>query len=123
MRNMEISAPLHGVLLVLEVRPRKWVHTKMAEALNSEEWWDLLPLHEPELNNIAEAKKNITGRIRQVRSGRIVAELNFDFWVNLFANTCEKALWAAYLTHRGVEMHIPCVSAQRRASGILLHFA
>lgn len=99
-RNMEISASLFGVLHVLEVGLRNRVHTKMAEALKSEEWWDVLPLHEPELNDIAEAKKNIADRIQQVRPWQVVAELNFGFWVKLFANTYEKALWIPYLRHR-----------------------
>lgn len=99
-RNMEISASLFGVLHVLEVGLRNRVHTKMTEDLKSEEWWDVLPLHEPELNDVAEAKKNITHRIQQLRPGRIVAELNFGFWVKLFAKTYEKELWVPYLTHR-----------------------
>ena len=41
-RNMEISASLFGVLHALEVGLRNRVHTKMTEALNSEEWWDVL---------------------------------------------------------------------------------
>jgi hypothetical protein len=99
-RNMDIAASLYGVIHVLEVGLRNRVHTKMAEAMNSEEWWDALPLHEAELNDIAEAKKNIADRIQQVRPGRIVAELNFGFWVKLFANTYEKALWVPHLRHR-----------------------
>lgn len=59
-----------------------------------------IPLHEPELNDIADAKKNITNRIQPLNSGRIVADLNFGFWVKLFANTYEKALWVPYLRHR-----------------------
>lgn len=55
---------MYGVVHVLEVGLRNRVHTKMTEALRSEECWDVLPLHEPELNDIEEAKKNITNRIQ-----------------------------------------------------------
>jgi hypothetical protein len=99
-RNMEISASLFGVLHVLEVGLRNRVHTKMTEDLKSEEWWDVLPLHEPELDDIAKAKRNITGRIQRLCPGRIVAELNFGFWVKLLANTYEKSLWVPFLTCR-----------------------
>jgi hypothetical protein len=72
----------------------------MAEALGSEEWWDLLPLHDAEMNDIAEAKKQIRSRIKEVRPGRIVAELSFGFWVKLFSNSYEKQLWVPHLSRR-----------------------
>lgn len=97
-RNMEISASLYGVVHVLEVGLRNRVHSKMTDALKSEEWWNVLPLHEQELNDIAEARENIANRVQQVRPGRIIAELNFGFWVKLFANTYEKTLWVPHLT-------------------------
>ena len=99
-RNSELSASLYKVIQALEVGLRNLVHVKMTQALGTEEWWDRLPLHEAEMNDIAEAKQNITSRIRQIRPGRIVAELGFGFWVKLFANSYEKQLWVPYLSRR-----------------------
>jgi len=99
-RNTELSASLYGVIQALEVGLRNVVHAKMTEAFGTEEWWDKLPLHNAEMNDIAEAKKNISSRIKQIRPGRIVAELSFGFWVKLFANSYEKQLWVPYLSRR-----------------------
>jgi diaminohydroxyphosphoribosylaminopyrimidine deaminase/5-amino-6-(5-phosphoribosylamino)uracil reductase len=99
-RNTELSASLYGVIQALEVGLRNLVHTKMTEAYGTEKWWDKLPLHDEEMNDIAEAKEKISSRIEQIRPGRIVAELGFGFWVKLFANSYEKQLWVPYLRHR-----------------------
>jgi len=99
-RNTELSASLYGVVQALEVGLRNRVHTKMTEVLGTEEWWDLLPLRDGEMNDIHEAKKNISLRINAMRPGHIVAELGFGSWVKMFANSYEKQLWVPHLTHR-----------------------
>jgi hypothetical protein len=72
----------------------------MTEDLGTEEWWDRLPLHDGEMEDIHAAKENISLRINGMRPGHIVAELNFGFWVKMFANTYEKLLWVPHLRHR-----------------------
>jgi hypothetical protein len=99
-RNTEISASLYGVVQALEVGLRNVVHVRMSEALGSEEWWDRLPLHDEELNDVAAAKENIRCRQKDVRPGRIVAELSFGFWVKLIAKSYEKQLWVPFLASR-----------------------
>jgi diaminohydroxyphosphoribosylaminopyrimidine deaminase/5-amino-6-(5-phosphoribosylamino)uracil reductase len=99
-RNAELSASLYGVIQALEVGLRNLVHTKMTDPFGTEEWWDKLPLHEAELTDIAAAKSSISSRIKQIRPGRIVAELSFGFWVKLFANSYEKQLWVPYISRR-----------------------
>jgi hypothetical protein len=99
-RNTELSASLYGVVQPLEVGLRNRVHTKMTEALGTEKWWDLLPLHDGEMNDIHAAKENISLRINGMRPGHIVAELGFGFWVKMFANAYEKQLWVPHLRHR-----------------------
>jgi hypothetical protein len=97
-RNTEISASLFSVVQALEVALRNVVHNRLTTAFGTEEWWFKLPLHEGELNDIEEARKNIRDRLKEVRPGRIVAELGFGFWVKLFANTYEKELWVPHTT-------------------------
>ncbi len=99
-RNSDLSASLYGVVQALEVGLRNRVHTKMSEALGTEEWWDQLPLHNGEMEDIHAAKENISLRMNGMRPGHIVAELNFGFWVKMFANTYEKQLWVPHLRHR-----------------------
>lgn len=96
-RNMEISSSLFGVLHALEVGLRNRTHSKMVASLRVEEWWSALPLRPPELSDIGEAKQNIARRARQITADRIVAELNFGFWVKLFSKNYEKSLWVPYL--------------------------
>jgi hypothetical protein len=99
-RNSELSASLYGVVQAVEVGLRNRVHSKMIEDLGTTEWWDRMPLHDGEMNDIAEAKGNISSRIGELRPGRIVAELGFGFWVKMFANTYEKQLWVPHLSRR-----------------------
>src|SRR5665213_1966215 len=97
-RNSEVSAPLFGVVQALEVGLRNVVHHRLTEDFGTEEWWFKVPLHGGELNDIEEARRNISARLKVVRPGRIVAELGFGFWVKLFANTYEKQLWVPHTT-------------------------
>jgi len=95
-RNTELSAALYSVVQALEVGLRNIVHGRLTEAYATEEWWLSLPLHRGELEDIEEAKKNISDRMKEVRPGRVVAELGFGFWVKLFANSYEKELWVPH---------------------------
>jgi hypothetical protein len=97
-RNAELSASLYGVVQALEVGLRNIVHTKMSAVCCTEEWWDSLPLHDYELNDIGDAKENIRSRLKAVSPGRIVAELSFGFWIKLFANSYEKELWVPHVS-------------------------
>jgi hypothetical protein len=92
-RNTEISSALYGIVQALEIGLRNVVHSRLTETYGTEEWWFKLPLHAGELNDIEEAKANISQRLKEVRPGRVVAELGLGFWVKLFANTYEKEIW------------------------------
>jgi hypothetical protein len=98
-RNSRLSASLFEVIQALEVGLRNRVHVRMTERLGTEEWWDSLPLFKDELNDIAKAQNNISSRLAEVRPGRVVAELNFGFWVKLFAKSYEKKTWVPHLAY------------------------
>ena len=52
---------------------------------------------EPEQNEIADAKRAIADRPKPVTPGRVVAELNFGFWVRMFSGQYEKLFWVKHL--------------------------
>jgi hypothetical protein len=95
-RNTEISAALYGVVQALEVSLRNVIHNRLREDLSSQEWWSSLPLHDRELSDIDDAKKKIADRLQTPTPSQIVAELNFGFWVALFANSYEKQIWVPH---------------------------
>jgi hypothetical protein len=112
-RNTELSKELYGTLQVLEVLLRNVIHSTMLRATGSESWYFKLPLKDAELADIREAERGIgTGTnstwLRQrdgdflpsgtdldfvVKPGRVVAALNFGFWVKLCANAYAGAVW------------------------------
>ena len=91
-RNTELSEALYGVVQGLEITLRNAVHNTLS-ATHGEEWYEKISLLESEGVALAEAKKNIEDRIEQVTPGRIVAELNFGFWVRLFSGEYHRTLW------------------------------
>jgi hypothetical protein len=97
--NVELSQSLYAVIQAIEVALRNVVHASMVKALGREEWWDTLPLHSDELDDIEDAKEQIRARAKSPRAGRIIAELGFGFWIKLFSNTYEKELWVRH-THK-----------------------
>jgi hypothetical protein len=91
-RNTELSEALYGVVQGLEVTLRNAVHNVLSAA-HGEEWYEKVSLLESEGAALAEAKKNIEGRIDKITPGRVVAELNLGFWVRLFSAEYHRTLW------------------------------
>ena len=88
--NAAIGSAFHGPLQTLEVSLRNAVNDTLALP-HGELWFDntdLLKGNESE--SISRAKAKIR---RPLTPGRIVAELNFGFWVALFARRYEDPLW------------------------------
>ncbi len=96
-RNTRLSEALYGVVQGLEILLRNAIHTKLTERLGQEDWYDYLPLVEAERNEIEKAKKAFEDRIAKATPGKVVAELNFGFWVRLFSGQYEKELWVKHL--------------------------
>ena len=91
-RNTELSEALYGVVQGLEVTLRNAVHNTLCTA-HGEDWYEKIGLLESECAALTEAKKKIVDRIEQITPGRVVAELNFGFWVRLFSSEYHRTLW------------------------------
>lgn len=96
-RNTELSEALYGITQCLEVALRNAIHIVFTSQLGTPEWYDKIPLEDPEREAIQEAKDSILEKAQPVTPGRIVAELTFGFWVKLFSGAYEKQLWVKYL--------------------------
>ena len=96
-RNTRLSEALYGVVQGLEILLRNAIHTKLTERLGREDWYEALQLVEAERNEIEKAKKAIGDRLSKATPGKVVAELNFGFWVRLFSGQYEKELWVKHL--------------------------
>ena len=95
-RNTELSEALYGVVQGLEVTLRNAVHIAIS-GTQGHDWYDTFPLLRTEQSSVAEARKKIEDRLETITPGRVVAELNFGFWVRLFSAEYDKSLWGTDL--------------------------
>jgi hypothetical protein len=96
-RNTELSEALYGIVQGFEILLRNATHVALSKGFATEQWWDLAGLREQEQNDIAEARRQIAERLTEVTPGRVVAELNFGFWANLYSNFYEQGFWVKHL--------------------------
>lgn len=96
-RNTELSEALYGVIQGLEVTLRNAMHNIIATSTGRTDWYDTIGLNESEVDAIYDAKKKIGEAAEPITPGRVVAELNFGFWVRLTGWPYEKTLWVPYL--------------------------
>ena len=80
---------LHGIELAL----RNSIHTALTAHYGTEMWFYLPGLLESgQLNQLAAALRNVSNRPPLV-AGKLVAELNFGFWVALLSARYEQRVW------------------------------
>ncbi len=96
-RNTKLSEALYGVVQALEVLLRNKIHSQMTKDIGADDWYEKVAFLEPEQNEIADAKRAIADRPKPVTPGRVVAELNFGFWVRMFSGQYEKLFWVKHL--------------------------
>jgi len=96
-RNTELSEALYGVIQGLEVTLRNAIHRSLQKGLNVEDWYDQIQLEEPETEALVQAKKAVADAKKPVTAPRVIAKINFGFWVRLTASTYEKRLWVPHL--------------------------
>ena len=84
--NMMLSESLYPALQGLEVVLRNSLHKVLADAYQSEYWFDLTPaiLHPRQQAMVAEAKGKLMDAHKAITAGRVVAELGLGFWTSLF---------------------------------------
>jgi len=96
-RNTEMSEALYGVIQGLEVTLRNAMHNIIATPTGQPDWYDTIGLNDSEIDAIYDAKKKIQEWGEPITPSRVVAELNFGFWVRLTGWPYEKTLWVPYL--------------------------
>lgn len=96
-RNTRLSEALYGVVQPLEVILRNSIHRRLKDEVGADDWYEKVTLFDGERDEIEGAKKAIQDRLKPVTPGRVVAELNFGFWIKLFSGVYEKDFWVKYL--------------------------
>jgi hypothetical protein len=78
-------------------------HEILSNAFARADWYAVAPLDAEEQRNIAEARTRLQRENKVPTPGRIVAELNFGFWVSLVRSRYAQTLWDTHL-HRSFRM-------------------
>lgn len=92
MWNAAVASRFHGPLHLLQVTLRNAVHDRLS-ANYGDVWYDVPGLlYGPEQKDVASTKSFLQLRREPLTPGKVVAELNFRFWVGLFA-TKYNPLW------------------------------
>ncbi len=73
------------------------VHRTMTKDIGKEDWYEHVAFLESEREEIEIAKKAIADRPAPVTPGRVIAELNFGFWVRMYSGQYEKVFWVKHL--------------------------
>lgn len=97
-RNTELSEALYGVVQGFEITLRNAIHLSLSKS-HGQMWFDsdLLITGESEKEAVREARRAIEDEPQIVTPARIVAELNFGFWVRLFSSEYDRTLWGPFL--------------------------
>jgi len=94
--NLRLSEALYPGLHAAEVSLRNSIHEHVS-SLHGPMWFYVHGLLEPgQLKQFANAVAFVAGKKprRDVTDGRLVAELNFGFWVSLLSGRYDQRLWA-----------------------------
>ena len=96
-RNAALGAAFHGPLQALEVTVRNAVHRSLTGSRGVGWYEDQVLLRPSEQRSVQEARQSLRRKRKPREPGRVVAELNFGFWVALFSRKYDSGLWCAYL--------------------------
>lgn len=96
-QNTERSEALYGVIQGLEISLRNAMHGALQAGVGFADWYEHVQLKEPESEALQFAKETVVRRRKPLSASRIVAQLNFGFWVRLTSGDYEKALWVPHL--------------------------
>ncbi|MEK6789272.1 MAG: hypothetical protein AABY68_10015 [Pseudomonadota bacterium] len=114
--NMLISEAFIPVLHVLEVALRNGIHQRMSSHYGRDDWYEAWvgdSNFNEQLGYVQEAKRKLAQRREAVSTDKVVAELNFGFWVSLFNRKI------IHDTSKPLMLSFPrCPKAQRRPEPI-----
>ena len=95
-RNAALGAAFHGPLQALEITLRNAVHDTMTQVYGNC-WFDSAPLRDPEQKAVVKATQSLQRENKPQTPGRVIAAVNFGFWVALFAKKYDATLWRTVL--------------------------
>lgn len=93
--NLELSEALYPTLHALEISLRNNIHRAGVEIFGCDMWFGNVchvPLRDNELRSLRNAQEKLRVKRKPITAGRIIAELNFGFWVALLNQPYSK-LW------------------------------
>lgn len=98
MWNTALSEALYGPLQGLEITLRNKIHERLTGAYGTH-WYDdpRLQLRYAQQQQITGAKQILGFQRKPAEPSRVIAELNFGFWVGLFGPKYETHLWRPHL--------------------------
>jgi hypothetical protein len=92
--NTALSEALYTSLGFLEVTLRNSLHETIATYYRRSNWYDRPGvLEQYQADDVTKAKRRIAGLGKGVVPGRVVAELNFGFWVSLLSGAYDRRFW------------------------------
>ena len=90
--NMALCESLYSPLQLCEIALRNSIHRHASTLMGRVDWYDAFgfPLTPWAAKEVAKAKIKITKAGKSVTAARVVAELQFGFWISLFEDHYEK---------------------------------
>ena len=91
--NIALGSAFHGPLQALEVTLRNAAHGQLVSRYGDLWFYNPNLLKRSQQNSVKRAANELNRQKKQGTAGQVVAELNFGFWVALFAKGYEERLW------------------------------
>lgn len=82
--NIAVSEALYSPLQLTEVALRNGIHRSLT-AKYGNDWYDGAPLSRKQGEQVVKVKEDLLLQGKPIESGRVIAELNFGFWVAFFS--------------------------------------
>ncbi len=98
MWNTSLSEALYGPLQGLEITLRNKIHDRLTAAYGFH-WYDdpRLQLRFAQQQQVNSAQQTLGFQRKRIEPARVIAELNFGFWIGLFGPKYETHLWRPHL--------------------------
>jgi hypothetical protein len=101
--NTDVSVSLYGLLQGFEVVLRNTFHEILSGAFARTDWYAVAALDAEGRQSVAKARTRLAQENKAITPGRVVAEMNFGFWVSLLRPRYAQTLWDPHL-HRSFRM-------------------
>ncbi|MCO5177761.1 MAG: hypothetical protein M9890_12465 [Thermomicrobiales bacterium] len=93
--NIALCQALYPALDCVEVALRNTIHMTLTDYYGTEYWFDDLRIvRQAQFDDAQEARRKLIRRRQSANAGKIVAELNFGFWVQILTKHYEAPIWS-----------------------------